>query len=218
MDNFRPTAERQPAALLGELKSKARHLFATICRDEEINLERAVELGRTLQVIRDRCEDGIWGRTLEEIAISRQRASEYRRIAKLSKGEISMCGSIRGALEYLNTLEPNNPPADGSLSSAGQSTLGGCENPPAADPGILGKHSTTPRDPVEDYDTMEDYLNRPSGDLHIKGRVAEAFTSVFQEIEAIAAKKNAQDSPVIRDLRDRAVQLQKDFATAYRTL
>ncbi len=218
MDNFRPTAERQPAALLGELKCKAKSLIATIQREEELNLERAAELGRTLEAIRGRCKDGEWGRTLEELAIPRQRASEYRQIGRLARSELSMCGSIRGALQYIVEAQLDSALPGEELSGAGQSTPDGCENSPAADPGIMGKHSTTPRNPVEDYETMEEYLNRPSGDLRIKGRVAEAFTTVFQEIEAIAAKKNAQDSPVIRDLRDRAVQLQKDFATAYRTL
>ncbi len=117
MDNFRPTAERQPAALLGELKSKARSLVATISREEELNLERAAELGRTLELIRERCKDGEWGRAIEELGLTRGRASEFRRIAKLSKGELSMCGSIRGAVEYANTLSPNKAP-DGEESDS----------------------------------------------------------------------------------------------------
>jgi hypothetical protein len=101
-DTLNPPALSRQVESLADLKAHALSLAREIERNDRMNLQRAAELGRTLDRIYGLCDRGEWGRFLAETAISTQRASEWRRIAKLSSGELEACHSIRDALRYLD--------------------------------------------------------------------------------------------------------------------
>ncbi len=73
------------------------------------------------------------------------------------------------------------------------------------------------RQPGED-DGDIDARDRPTEPKTTKGRVALAFVSVVDEINALAHAKGEKGSVVVNDLRRRAEGLQRDIILAYRAV
>jgi hypothetical protein len=117
-EDLNPPAIVQPAESLGQLIDRARDMHRDLAAVEHLSLQKAVELGKTLEKAKALCKRGEWLPTLQRMGIDRRRASEVRALAKCPAPDISSCTSIREALRLVghNGMEEEEPEAAGSAT------------------------------------------------------------------------------------------------------
>lgn len=200
-----PVIAREERAL-GQLIDRARDLGNIISGRERTNLKDALECGRILNEIKERCPHGEWLKTLERTGIAQQRAWEYMHIAKLPAPVISACQSIRDAVGNVtegpttaelivssNGNEWYTPPA---YVEAARDVLGAIDLDPAsckrANKTVKAKEFFTVQDNgLEQPWAGNVWLNPPYGGL--AGKFVEKAVKEYQDgnIEAAILLVNA---------------------------
>src|SRR3990167_6038990 len=81
-----------------ELIAIGKGLAARLLERDRLSLDEAVQLGKILNQLKESLEHGELEGVYFQIGISKQRASEYSRIAGLTVHDIRQCDSIRDAV------------------------------------------------------------------------------------------------------------------------
>jgi hypothetical protein len=141
--------EMDPPAIVktsvSELIAAGKRLHDGLKRDERAALEKAIQLGAIIDNLKQTCAHGEYLPALAKIGVPQQRASEFRRLAKVPTSVLSGCESLRDALTHIADV-PDAPPrpvadpgrdvqATGTASETPASNKGGLKLPePAAKP------------------------------------------------------------------------------------
>ncbi len=97
---------------VSELIAAGKALHNGLKRDERAALDKAVQLGAILNRLKESCGHGEYLPALEKMGIPRQRAWEYRRLAKCPTSDISSWASLRDALATIgNAPEAGDSPS-----------------------------------------------------------------------------------------------------------